>query len=182
MNFTKATLSALTLAAATLMSAGAQATPITDLVTAAPNKIVTNSVSLDFVHSFTDQGFIAGITKYIDGMLTLRLTDVAATETGVLSIGAQRFNISDVANETVDTAGGSVLTYALNAASLADLNLDGNINIDIDGTGGNFYFASSSLTVNTAAAAAAVPEPMSLGLLAIGMLGFGAARRRRAAR
>jgi hypothetical protein len=181
MNFTKATLSALTLAAATFMSAGAQATPITDLVIAAPNEIVTNSISFDFAHSFTDQGFVAGVTKYIDGVLTLRLTDVAAKETGILSIGAQRFNISDIANETLNTVGGSILKYTLDAASLADLNLDGAINIDIDGTGGNFYFASSSLTVNTAAAAD-VPEPMSLGLLAIGMLGLGAARRRRAAK
>ena len=177
MNFTKATLSAVTLATAFFMS-GAHASVI-DTVAKNPDVRIDRSSPFTFVQDFTDQGFIVGFTSYIDGLLSVRLTDGAATESGTITIGNQSVSFGNIDNDTTDTALGTVISFALNAASLADLNSDGKISVTIASTQADFNFASSALTVN---ATAAVPEPMSLGLLAIGMLGLGAARRRRAAK
>lgn len=184
MKFSKASaVSAIAFAAAALLSATAQASVI-DTVVDNPNKIVSLHDTIDFTHDFTDQGFIAGTTQYIDGTLSVRLTDGAAGEAGTLRIGAQTINFTDVANSTRDTAApnGTYVTINLDAASLADLNADGSIAVEITGTSGNFYFADSTLTVDAAPAASAVPEPMSLALVGAGMLGMGALRRRKSSK
>jgi len=179
MNFTKATLSAISLAAVFMMS-GAQASVI-DTVTA--KQIIGNDDVFMYTHDFTQEGFVIGKTTYLDALLSVRLTDGAASEGGIIKIGSQSKTFSAVENGSNDkpAPAGSYYTIALNAAALADLNADGKVSFTIKGTSGDFYFAGSTMTVN-AANAADVPEPMSLGLLAIGMLGLGAARRRRAAR
>lgn len=175
MNFAKATLSSLALASAFLM-AGAHASVIDTIVTT-PNQLIGNDDVFTYTHDFTDQGYVLGRTTYVDGVLSVRLTDKAASEGGIIAIGDQSMKISAVTDKTVDTTGGTYFNISLDAASLKDLNADGKISFTVTGTSGDFDFAGSTLTVD---AAAAVPEPMSLGLLAIGMLGFGAARRRQA--
>jgi len=178
MNFTKATLAALTITSAFFMSS-AQAS-IVDTITVSPNQAIGNDDTFTYTQDLTDQGFVFGKTTYINGVLDVRLTDKAAGEGGVITFGDQSFNITAVTDRTQDTSNGTIVPFTLDAANLADLNADGKISFTIKGTSGDFFFAGSTLTVNTAAAA--VPEPMSLGLLAIGALGLGAARRRKAAK
>jgi len=173
MKFAKATLAALTIASAFCMSS-AQATVITTSYSALDK--VTQGTPDTF--TFTLANFIAGVTEYLSGTVSVRLTDTSSTESGLVTVGTQSKSFSDVANTTIDKPApfGTYVTIALNAASLADLNKDGKINVTVASTDGDFTFADATLT------AAVVPEPMSLGLLAIGMLGLGAARRRNAAK
>src|SRR3954467_12029633 len=133
MNFVRAT-TAIAFATIALMSASAQAGVI-DTVVANPDQIVSLHDTVDFFHDFTDQGFIAGVTQYVDGELSVRLTDGAAGEGGTLLIVTQSKDFTDVANDTKDAVApnGSYVNIKLDAASLADLNKDGRIEVKIIG-------------------------------------------------
>lgn len=173
MNFTKASLSILTLASAFLMSS-AHATAVT--ITPSSNVVIGNEDVLAYTFDFTNQGYVLNSTTYSAGTLNIRLTDKAGSEDGFITFGDQKLAFNALTNNTRDTAFGNIYTLVLDTANLKDLSTDGKIDFSITGKSGDFYFASATLSATPKAAA--VPEPMPLGLLAIGMLGLGAVRRR----
>ncbi|MDQ2822892.1 MAG: PEP-CTERM sorting domain-containing protein [Pseudomonadota bacterium] len=179
MNFTKTTLSALTIASALFM-ANAQASVIkTAVIAPASDFSIGNQDVASYTFDMASYSYVLDKTTYDSGILSIRLTDKAGTESGYITFGSQKLTFGNLTKETNNTAGGDIFTLKLNAANLDDLNKDGKIAFSVTGTGGDFYFASATLAATDANA---VPEPLSLGLLGIGFLGLGAARCRKAAK
>ncbi|MDB5855361.1 MAG: secreted protein containing bacterial domain [Herminiimonas sp.] len=156
---------------------------LADTVAADPDIAITESpvATYTFEHNFVDDGFVVGTDVFTSAGLTIRLTDTTSNENSSVSVGGgvQTVLGGNVDNNSVNLSlpAGTVVTFSLNPAALADLNADGKLSVKVSSTSNDFFFADSTLS-GQITRVASVPEPLPLALMALGFMGLSAARRR----
>jgi hypothetical protein len=175
----------------TIFAAPAVAIPVTDIVNPTDTTITSGSTpspcplgftcssgSLSFVHDITDNGFTLG-SIVTAASLAIHLMDDTGSEGYTFNVGAAQ-TFSSV---NVPGGAGSTDTFALNAASIADLLADGKITVTVNATSGSFAFADSTLIAQvTVGPSATVPEPGILALLSLALAALASTKRRRNSR
>ena len=167
-----------------------KAVPITDSIDPADTAITSGSTlspcplgftcspgALSFVHDITADGFVVGVDTITAATLAIHLTDArgGGHENYEVDVGSGQTFASNVPSGP----GGSVDTFALTSASIADLNDDGKMNVVVRSLSGSFSFADSLLTANDLPQRLSEPASLALLGIAFGGLGFGARRKRR---
>jgi hypothetical protein len=135
---------------------------------------MSGSDSYSFTHDLTVEGYVPG-TTVLDGELSIYLTD-----------DRDRCSIFGCPSEAAWIIGWDVLSlvnagqshdFELGGLGLLSIWYDGLYTYTVRSAWGDFYFWGSSLSIT----AESVPEPATLAMLGLGLLGFGAARRRQSA-
>jgi hypothetical protein len=158
----------------------ASATTISASLSKDPDAPINASTPFNFGLSFPGAVYDPLFDLMTQATFWLRLTDSTAGERYriVLGSNAQTVDGMTVQNNTQDTLGGTTVSFLLNSTALTDLAGDGALAISVRALDGAFYFAEAGLSAEVTRSAN-VPEPLTAALLAVGLLGIGAARRQR---
>ena len=165
-----------TLAACLLLPSLASADPIVDTVE--QNQFVHWFDNFSYAHNINDNDFVLG--SAIGGTLEILLSD----DGGIFdSFEAVLFVVEGFDFDTGGFSFGTSFLGDLEVAALGALNADGFLNVTIQSLWGDFYVGNSILTVYTDGVSVpehrvSVPEPGTLGLLFLGLVALGLARRR----
>lgn len=182
----KIVLKALAAAVLSLATLSAHATLITSTADKSTGSVTTSSF-LDVTHTLTN--YSKDLYTLTDSTLLVYLRDTSGNETFEFKLGfdgaSQTFDVKDSTNKSLKNIpnGVSAAQFEFHldpATALIDL-ADGALTFRITALTGSFSFDGSVLTANAddvVKQEEKLPEPMSLGLFAIGLLGFGVARRR----
>lgn len=147
----------------------ANAIPIVD--TYDVNTSLQTFESVSYTHNLLDDGFDLGTAT--SGTIEVQFSENADSAWEVILIVVDKFDF-DTGGILISTAASSFFGD-LEVNALAQVNSVGMLDITIASLWGDFYVGQSVLTVETNS----VPEPGVLGMLGIGLLGLGVARRMR---
>lgn len=190
-NTLKRTLAAIVLAS-TAGIAAATPTPISDTVNFSPNVTLTFGTalaSLTYTHDFTDNS--PAYDPLVD-MMTSAVLTIFLKDTGRDNGGSESFSFligSTGATQLFtgsNTPNGSTAYPTTLVSALATLSSTGMLDVTVTALAGSFVLEKSIVDAafdernpDVPGTSIDVPEPVSLGLFAIGLAGFAAARRRR---
>jgi len=153
-----------------LTTTAANAIPIVD--TFAVNTTLQTGESVSYTHDLTDaDGFDLGTVT--SGTIEIEFSDNTDSAWEVILIVVEEFDF-DTGGILISTAASSFFGD-LEINALTQINSVGELDITIYSWWGDFTVGQSVLTLETNS----VPEPGVLGMLGIGLLGLGVARRMR---
>jgi hypothetical protein len=160
-----------------LASTAANAIPIVDTID--QNIFLQTGDVYSYTHNLLDDGFNLGSAT--SGTIAVQLFDDADAAWEVILIAVDKFDF-DTDSFSISTSASS-FDSALEINALAAVNSTGMLDITIASLWGDFYIGQSVLTVNaidqlvSTAEVNSVPEPGILGMLGLGLIGVGIARR-----
>lgn len=149
-----------------------------------PGTHISAGSTYQYTHNITDgaSGYQAGIDSITSAALSIWLYDdnffgdIPLLGDGSETVGFRLDNGVWTATRAVDSTFWSLDQFDFAVSSLLS---DGLLNVVIRANSGDFRFGGSLLTVN--GDRTSVPEPGTLGLLGLGLLAAGFAKRRRSA-
>lgn len=160
-----------------LKATTANAIPVVDTID--QDVFMQTGDSYSYTHNLLDDGFNLGTAT--SGNIEVQFSDDADSAWEVILIVIDKFDF-DTGGLSISASANS-FSNELEVNALAEVNSSGMLDITIASLWGDFYIGQSVLTVEaigqsvSTSDVSSVPEPGILGMLGIGLLGIGAARR-----